>query len=338
MIGSRVRSSSTFPLYHATRARFPVSLAGASPVFPFERVYVGLRIHPQSFGGVYATGVSRPRRLAIDPRRLLFSSASVRFEMSEGFEPSARPAPADMRPRDGAAGPRDRELSLEVPEGRARAMYERIAEYIEDVPTSLCIDVSDHVYRRCMDELRSLRKGRFHSVTLSLENLRALFDQLQRRLMLIEDSRLDSPVDYRDGRPERPASSRRPNAHPFLSAEQMHELTHVTAELNSTRRRARQVEQTSTARSPGAPTGGPGATVPPNASDAHELHPTGTVTSRHADRTRPPIDANVASETQALPYAARGAREAGCVSYTNNQYRGGAARGSSEMSLSFYPR
>ena len=44
-------------------------------------------------------------------------------------------------------------------------MYERIAEYIEDVQTSLRIDVSDHVYRRCMDELRSLREGRFDRVT-----------------------------------------------------------------------------------------------------------------------------------------------------------------------------
>ena len=62
--------------------------------------------------------------------------------MSEGSEPSARSAPADMRPSalrvrptDGAAGLRDREPSLEVPERRARSMYERIAEYIEDVQT-----------------------------------------------------------------------------------------------------------------------------------------------------------------------------------------------------------
>ena len=129
---------------------------------------------PSPVGGVYATVVSRPRGSAIDPRILSFSSASVRIEMSEGSEPSARSAPADMRPSalvvrlsDGAAGPRDRELSLEVPEGRARAMYERIAEYIEDVRTFLCIDVFDHVYRRCMDELRSLREGRFDLVTQS---------------------------------------------------------------------------------------------------------------------------------------------------------------------------
>ena len=135
--------------------------------------------------------------------------------MSEGSEPLARSAPADMRPSalrvrptDGAAGPRDREPLLEVPEGRARTVYERIAEYIEDVRTSLRIDVSDHVYRRCMDELRSLREGRSDCVTQSLENFRALVDQLQSRLALVEDSRLDSPVDYREDRPERPASSR----------------------------------------------------------------------------------------------------------------------------------
>ena len=168
--------------------------------------------------------------------------------MSKGSEPSARSASADMpqsalrvRPTDGAAGPREHEPSLKVPEGRARAMYERMAEYIEDVRTSLRIDVSDHVYRRCMDELRSLRKGRFDRVTQSFENLRALVEQLQSRLALVEDSRLDSPVDYREGRPERPASSGRTDAQPFPSAEQMNALAHMTAELNSTRRRAREV-------------------------------------------------------------------------------------------------
>ena len=197
-------------------------------------------------------------------------------------------------------------------------MYERIAEYIEDVRTSHRIDVSDHFYRRCMDELRSLREGRFDRFTQSLENLRALVDQLQSRLALVEDSRLDSPVEYRENRPEGPASSRRPDAQPFSSAEQMNVFAHMTSELNSTRRRAREVEQTSAARSPGAPTGGPGATVPHNASDAQELHPTGTVTSRHADGTRPPTDANVASETQALPYAAGGMQEGRRVPYADD--------------------
>ena len=66
-------------------------------------------------------------------------------------------------------------------------------------------------------------------------------DRLQSRLALVEDSRLDSPVDYREGRPKGPASSRRPDAQPFPSAEQMNALTHMTAELNSRRRRAREV-------------------------------------------------------------------------------------------------
>ena len=118
----------------------------------------------------------------------------------------------------------------------------------------------------------------------------------------------------------------------------MNALAHMTAELNSTRRRAREVEQTSTARSPGARTGGPGASAPRNASDAQELPPTGTVTSRHADGIRPPLDANVASETQALPYAAGGMQEAGRVPYADDQGRGGAARGSREPILSFDPR
>ena len=217
-------------------------------------------------------------------------------------------------------------------------MYERIAEYIEDVRPSLRIDVSDHVYRRCMDELRSLCKGKFDRVTQSMENLRALVDQLQSRLALVEDSRLNSPVDYREGRSERPASSRRPDAQPFPSAEQMIARAHMTAELNSTRRRVREVEQTSTARLPGAPTRGPGASVPPNASETHELPPTGTVTSRHADGIRPPMDASVASETQALPYAAGGIQEGRRVPYADEPDRGGAARRSRELILSFDPR
>ena len=36
LIGPRVRSSPTVPLYHATTARFPVSLAVCPPVFRFE--------------------------------------------------------------------------------------------------------------------------------------------------------------------------------------------------------------------------------------------------------------------------------------------------------------
>ena len=177
-----------------------------------------------------------------------------------------------------------------------------------------------------------------YCTTQSLENLRALVDHLQSQLALVEDSRLDSPFDYREARPEGPAPSRRPDAQPFPSAEQTNAPAHMTAELNSTRRHAREVEQTSTARSPGAPTGGPGASVPPHASDAQGLQPIGTVTSRHADGIRPPMDANFASETQALPYAAGGMQEARRVPYADDQDRGGAARGSRESIVSFDPR
>ena len=66
-------------------------------------------------------------------------------------------------------------------------MYERIADYIEDVRTSLRIDVMDAVYSGCMEELCSLRQGSFDRVRQSLENLRAMVDQLHSRLVLVED-------------------------------------------------------------------------------------------------------------------------------------------------------
>ena len=104
--------------------------------------------------------------------------------MKEGSEPTVHSATADMRaselriqPGHGAAGPRDREPSPDYSSERARAMYERIAEYIEDVRTSLRIDMIYHVYARCRDESRSLREGRFERVTQSLESLHALVDQ-----------------------------------------------------------------------------------------------------------------------------------------------------------------
>ena len=50
------------------------------------------------------------------------------------------------------------------------------------------------------------------------------------------------------------------------------------------------------------------------------------------------MDANVASETQALPYAAEGMQEVRRVPYADDQDRGGAARGSREPILSFDPR
>ena len=55
-------------------------------------------------------------------------------------------------------------------------MYERMAEYIEDVRTPLRIDVTDHVYARSRNDSRSLREGKFECVTQSLESLRPLVD------------------------------------------------------------------------------------------------------------------------------------------------------------------
>ena len=94
-------------------------------------------------------------------RRLSFESASARVEMEERPAPSIQSEPANMEstafctsesaalrvPFGGAAtGLSDRELSPELSEGRARAMYDRIATYIEEVRTALRIDVTEAVY------------------------------------------------------------------------------------------------------------------------------------------------------------------------------------------------
>ena len=128
--------------------------------------------------------------------------------MSDEYPSSIRLQPADVRESarrfevgDCAAGPRDRETSPDFSEGRAHTMYDRIAEHIEEVRTSLRIDVTESVYARCMEELRSLRDGRFERVTQPLENLCALVDQLQSRLALVEDARIDSLAVYVAGRP-----------------------------------------------------------------------------------------------------------------------------------------
>ena len=94
----------------------------------------------------------------IVPKTLYLSSASVRVEMSEEYEASIRSSPADLRTAatqvssapfsDGDAGLRDREPLPESSEGQAAAMYERIADYIEEVRTSLRIDVTGAVYTR----------------------------------------------------------------------------------------------------------------------------------------------------------------------------------------------
>ena len=253
---------------------------------------------------------------AIIARRLSYESASARVEMKEGTAPSIQSEPANKEstafhtsepaalcvPFGGsAAGLSDREPSPDLSEGRARVMYDRIASYIEEVRTALRIDVADAVYTRCLEELRSFREGRFERVSQSLENLRALVDQLQSRLALVEDSRLDSPEDFGEGRPERTASTGRTDARPFPSADQMRAFAHVTAQLNSTRRRVRQMERTPTATSPGTPPIGPSGTVLLNAYDAQEVGPAGADTSRPARTDRANMDATFASKIQGLP-------------------------------------
>ena len=290
---------------------------------------------------------------AIIARKLLFDSASVRVEMENASAPSIQSEPANMESTafrtsesaalrvpfgGGAAGLSDREPWPELSEGRTSSMYDWIATYIEEVRTLLRIDVSDAVYTRCMEELRSLREGRFDRVSQCLDNLRALVEKLQSRLVLVEDSRLDSFDTFGEGRPERPASAGRSDARPFTSADQMRAFAHIPAQLNSTSRRVRQMERTPTATSPVTPPIGPGGTVPLNAYGAQELEPSGADTSRPArgDRTR--IDATFASETQALLPVAGERRGASRVPYGNETGREEAARGPREPILSFDPR
>ena len=158
---------------------------------------------------------------------------------------------------DGDAGRRDCQPSPDVSELRVCAMYDRIAEYIEDVRTSLRIDVSDSVYARCMEELRSPCEGRFERVTQSLEHLRVLVYQLHARLALVEDARNDSTAEDA-GQPASANSRVRRDLQPFPSTEQMGAFVHIAAELNSTRRGVFEMEQTSDERSAGALSRGPG--------------------------------------------------------------------------------
>ena len=158
---------------------------------------------------------------------------------------------------DGDAGPRGCEPLPGSSEERAAGMFDRIAEYIEEVRTSLRINVSDHVYARYMAELRSLREGRFDRVTQSLENLRALIDKLHSRLVLVEDSCFASPGPSGQGRPERPTPARRPEDRTSPSAEQLGAFAFLSDELDATRRRAHDIERTMAERLPGAPREGP---------------------------------------------------------------------------------
>ena len=74
-----MRASSSVPLYHATRARFSVSLAVCFPLSSrFVRVSVELSIHPSTLVGVYATLPSPAHILT------LFESAAETAEGEEG--------------------------------------------------------------------------------------------------------------------------------------------------------------------------------------------------------------------------------------------------------------
>ena len=172
--------------------------------------------------------------------------------MENRSEPSMQSAPADIRPTayrvpagDGAAGHRDSEPSHGFFEERACARQDRIAEYVEDFRTSLRIVVS--VYARCMEKFSLVQERKFDRVTQSLGNLRALVQQQHSRRVVVEDSRLESPITQEGGCPERLASSRRPDAQPFSSAERMAAFAYMAAELDSTRQCVRQMERTSTA-------------------------------------------------------------------------------------------
>ena len=154
-----------------------------------------------------------------------------------------------------------------------------------------------------MEVLRTLREGRFECVTQYLENLRALLDQLHSRLVLVEDAHIDSPAVDVAVRPASTDSRVRRDPQPFPSPEQMGAFVHMAAGLNPARRCSRQMEQTSAEWSLGAPSRRPSATVPPGAPGAQECPPTGAVTSRRAEEIKTTVDANFASETQALPHA-----------------------------------
>lgn len=82
-------------------------------------------------------------------------------------------------------------MSLDFSEEHATAIYDKIAECIEGVRTSLRIVFSDTVYARCMEELLSIRKGMFEGVRQSLENLHSLVNKWHSRPVLVENSRLD---------------------------------------------------------------------------------------------------------------------------------------------------
>lgn len=189
-----------------------------------------------------------------------------------------------------------------------------------------------------MAELCSLREGRFERVDQSLENLCALVDQLHSRLELIEDAGPDSPAMDVGGHSVSTHSGVRPEPKPFQYSGQMRAFGHMAAELNTTRRRAREIEQVKTARSSRAPSIGPGATTPLSTPAVRDGYGTSIDTNRVAERNLTPLDANFGSETQALPHVPGSMRPGDRVLYVHEQDCAGAACGSREPNLSFDPR
>ena len=189
-----------------------------------------------------------------------------------------------------------------------------------------------------MAERRSLCEGILDRVTQSLENLRALIDELHLRLVLVEDSCLASLGPSGPGLPEGPTPMRRPEDRPSPSAEQFCAFARISAELNATRRRARDMERTlaqkaalfSHERAPWYRTS--------ERRRSERWKPASADDSRTAKGNRPPMDANYAFETEALPPAPGSKWQKRQVPYRDDPGRGGAARGSGEQMCSVDPR
>lgn len=151
-----------------------------------RKILAGRSIHTSQMEGVYAAVVSSPRRAHIDPTRSSLNSASMRAEMNEGSEHSTQSALADIcspalrvRAGDEADGPSNHAPSPEISKERERAMYDRIAEYIEEFRTSLRIQVPDAFYELCMEELRSFREASKLSPQFVLKQLKIVKNQVE---------------------------------------------------------------------------------------------------------------------------------------------------------------
>ena len=122
---------------------------------------------------------------------------------------------------------------------------------------------------------------------------------------------------------------------PPSSAEQLRAFAHQTAELESTRQRARALGRAMCARLPGAPNRRPGGAVLPSTAATQGWRPTSAVTSQAAEGNGLPLNANVASESQALPSASGSMWQTGRVPYRDDPDREVAARRSRETFTPF---